>query len=109
MPSSMDRIDASVARSASVSSMRNTNVPPLPRACSQLYSAVRTEPTWSHPDGAGAKRTRGADTGTSEGQGTPDDATEGATRSPGRVRCATASRCVAVLPRPRLGDDRVTL
>src|SRR5664280_3196473 len=45
-------------RSASVSSMRSTNVPPDWRATSQLNSAVRALPTWKYPVGDGAKRTR---------------------------------------------------
>ena len=50
--------DSSVERSASVSSMRRTNVPSWPRASSQLKSAVRALPTCSWPVGLGAKRTR---------------------------------------------------
>src|SRR5262245_30695297 len=46
-----------VERSLSVSSIRSTNVPPDPRARSQLYSAVRAPPTCSSPVGDGAKRT----------------------------------------------------
>jgi hypothetical protein len=37
--------DTSVDRSASVSSMRRMNVPPCPRASSQLNKAVRALPT----------------------------------------------------------------
>ena len=48
--------DSFVERSASVSSMRRMNVPSLPRASSQLKSAVRALPTWSWPVGLGAKR-----------------------------------------------------
>src|SRR5664280_2261614 len=51
-------------RSASVSSMRSTNVPPDWRATSQLNSAVRALPTWKYPVGDGAKRTLGASPGT---------------------------------------------
>src|SRR5664279_2267375 len=47
-------------RSASVSSMRSTNVPPDWRATNQLNSAVRALPTWKYPVGDGAKRTLGA-------------------------------------------------
>ena len=47
-----------VERATSVSSMRRTNVPPAPRASSQLKSAVRALPTCSCPVGLGAKRTR---------------------------------------------------
>src|SRR5213592_2255457 len=50
--------DSFVDRSASVSSMRRISVPSLPRASSQLNSAVRALPTWSWPVGLGAKRTR---------------------------------------------------
>src|SRR5262245_6829251 len=50
--------DSRVDRSASVSSMRSTNVPSLPWARSQLNSAVRALPTWSCPVGLGANRTR---------------------------------------------------
>src|ERR1700712_2988513 len=38
--------------------MRNTNVPPVCRACAQLKSAVRTRPTCGVPVGDGQKRTR---------------------------------------------------
>ena len=41
------RSDSRVDRSASVSSIRSTNVPPSPRANSQLNNAVRALPTWS--------------------------------------------------------------
>ena len=47
-----------VERSRSVSSMRRMNVPPAPRASSQLKSAVRALPTCRWPVGLGAKRTR---------------------------------------------------
>ena len=50
--------DSRVDRSASVSSMRRMNVPPWPRASSQLKSAVRALPTCSWPVGLGANRTR---------------------------------------------------
>ena len=50
--------DSRVERSTSVSSMRRMNVPPVPRASSQLNSAVRALPTCSWPVGLGAKRTR---------------------------------------------------
>ena len=50
--------DSRVDRSASVSSMRRMNVPSLPRASSQLKSAVRALPTCSCPVGLGANRTR---------------------------------------------------
>src|SRR5215213_10928969 len=46
-----------VERSRSVSSIRKTNSPPLPRARSQLYSAVLAPPMCSTPVGEGAKRT----------------------------------------------------
>src|SRR4051812_17768404 len=46
-----------VERSRSVSSMRRTNWPPLPRARSQLYSAVLAPPMCSTPVGEGANRT----------------------------------------------------
>ena len=39
--------DSRVDRSTSVSSMRSTNVPPDPRASSQLNNAVLALPTWS--------------------------------------------------------------
>src|SRR4029453_17223959 len=52
MPSS----DSFVDRSASVSSMRRISVPSLPRASSQLKSAVRALPTCSWPVGLGANR-----------------------------------------------------
>ncbi len=45
-------------RAASVSSMRNTNVPPWWRANAQLNSAVRARPTCGLPVGDGAIRTR---------------------------------------------------
>ena len=45
--------DCLVDRSASVSSMRRMNVPPWPRASSQLKSAVRALPTCSWPVGLG--------------------------------------------------------
>src|SRR6266545_2921401 len=45
-----------VDRATSVSSMRRMNVPPEPRASSQLKSAVRALPTCSWPVGLGAKR-----------------------------------------------------
>ena len=41
------RSDSRVERSKSVSSMRRMNVPPWPRASSQLKSAVRALPTCS--------------------------------------------------------------
>ena len=47
-----------VFRSRSVSSLRKINVPPLARANSQLYNAVRAPPTWRYPVGDGANRTR---------------------------------------------------
>src|SRR5450756_2831945 len=47
-------------RDRSVSSTRNTKVPPWWRANAQLYSAVRTLPTCRSPLGAGANRTRTA-------------------------------------------------
>src|SRR5688500_3924504 len=50
--------DSRVDRSVSVSSIRRTNVPPDPRASSQLNNAVRALPTCSCPVGLGAKRTR---------------------------------------------------
>ena len=50
--------DSRVDRSASVSSMRSTNVPSLPCASSQLKSAVRALPTCSWPVGLGANLTR---------------------------------------------------
>src|SRR5262245_58937149 len=50
--------DSRVERSKSVSSMRRMNVPPWPRASSQLKSAVRALPTWSAPVGLGANLTR---------------------------------------------------
>ena len=50
--------DSRVERSASVSSMRSTNVPSLPCASSQLKRAVRAFPTCSWPVGLGANRTR---------------------------------------------------
>ena len=49
--------DSRVDRSASVSSMRSTNVPSLPCASSQLKSAVRALPTCSCPVGLGANLT----------------------------------------------------
>src|SRR6478672_10422176 len=48
--------DSFVERSASVSSMRRISVPSLPRASSQLKSAVRALPTCNWPVGLGAKR-----------------------------------------------------
>ncbi len=54
MPSTISVDD----RSASVSSMRRTNVPPCRRANSQLKSAVRAPPTCRYPVGDGANRTR---------------------------------------------------
>ena len=56
--SRMPSADATVERASSVSSRRSTNVPPWPRASSQLNSAVRALPTWRCPVGLGAKRTR---------------------------------------------------
>src|ERR1041384_1828045 len=50
--------DSRDERSRSVSSIRRMNVPPLPRANSQLKSAVRALPTWRWPVGLGAKRRR---------------------------------------------------
>src|SRR5690348_5489806 len=50
--------DSWVLRSRSVSSMRNTSVPPWWRANAQLKSAVRTRPTCGLPVGLGAIRTR---------------------------------------------------
>ena len=47
-----------VERSRSVSSIRSRNWPPLPRARSQLYSAVRAPPMCRAPVGEGANRTR---------------------------------------------------
>ena len=52
------RPDARVDRASSVSSRRSTNVPPWPRASSQLNSAVLALPTCRCPVGLGAKRTR---------------------------------------------------
>ena len=54
MPATMSHDD----RSASVSSMRRTKVPPCRRANSQLKSAVRAPPMWRYPVGDGANRTR---------------------------------------------------
>ena len=54
------RSDSSLSRAASVSSMRNTRVPPVCRAHAQLNSAVRTRPTCGVPVGDGQKRTRTA-------------------------------------------------
>src|ERR671916_967779 len=50
--------DSSVERARSVSSIRNTNVPPVLRAKSQLKRAVLTPPTCNSPVGLGAYRTR---------------------------------------------------
>src|SRR5262245_21063704 len=50
--------DSSESRAASVSSMRNTNIPPTCRAYAQLNNAVRTSPTCGFPVGDGLKRTR---------------------------------------------------
>src|SRR3954454_15701068 len=50
--------DALVLRSLSVSSIRNTKVPPWWRANAQLNRAVRTRPTCGEPVGLGAIRTR---------------------------------------------------
>src|SRR5258705_7640808 len=47
-----------VERAKSVSSILRTNVPPAPRAMSQLKSAVRALPTWSCPVGLGANLRR---------------------------------------------------
>ena len=43
-----------VDRARSVSSIRSRNLPPRPRANSQLKSAVRAPPMWSAPVGEGA-------------------------------------------------------
>jgi len=52
-----------VLRSASVSSMRRTSVPPLCRAKSQLKMKVRAPPICRNPLGDGAKRTRVMESG----------------------------------------------
>ncbi len=54
----MSASDSGVERSASVSSMRRMNVPPVPRASSQLKRAVRTFPMCNCPVGLGANLTR---------------------------------------------------
>src|SRR4051812_37675754 len=54
------------ARSGSVSSTRQTNVPPSWRAKSQLKIAVRMFPRWRSPDGAPAYLTRGGTNGVRE-------------------------------------------
>src|SRR6266508_5395095 len=57
---------SAVTLDRSVSSIRNTKVPPWCRANAQSYSAVRMLPTCRSPLGEGAKRTR---TGRSGGLG----------------------------------------
>src|SRR5436853_3153141 len=47
---------SSVERARSVSSMRSRNLPPRPRAYSQLNRAVRAPPICRKPVGEGAKR-----------------------------------------------------
>src|SRR3954449_158827 len=55
-PSRIASIAALVERSRSVSSIRNSILPPRPRAYNQLNSAVRAPPIWRNPVGEGAKR-----------------------------------------------------
>jgi hypothetical protein len=55
----MDRIDSSVLRPASVSSMRRIIVPLWRRAYNQLKMKVRALPMCKKPVGEGAKRTLG--------------------------------------------------
>src|SRR4051794_41508849 len=58
MTSSSVSYDSCESRAASVSSIRNTKVPPLWRANAQLNNAVRARPTCGEPVGDGQKRTR---------------------------------------------------
>ena len=57
-PSSTWLNDSSESRAASVSSIRNTSLPPVWCAYAQLNRAVRTIPTCGVPVGEGQKRTR---------------------------------------------------
>src|SRR5439155_15993447 len=57
-PSMIERVDSSVERCRSVSSMRSRNLPPTLRANNQLNSAERAAPMCRYPVGDGAKRTR---------------------------------------------------
>src|ERR671911_1207091 len=59
--SSMETYDSSESRATSVSSIRNTNVPPKCRANAQLNNVVRMRPTCGLPVGEGEKRTRTSD------------------------------------------------
>src|ERR1700682_4769891 len=54
----IERVDSSVERCRSVSSIRSRNLPPTLRAYSQLKSAERAAPMCKYPVGDGAKRTR---------------------------------------------------
>src|SRR3954447_19603392 len=57
--SMIPRVHSGRFRASSVSSMRNTNLPPNRLAKAQLYNAVRAPPTWKKPVGDGANRNRG--------------------------------------------------
>ena len=71
--------------------MRRTNVPPWPRASSQLNSAVRALPTCRWPVGLGAKRTRMAS-------------------STARPATSTATACAAIAsPRPTASTPSLVL
>ena len=56
--SSISSTEPLTSRPWSVSSILTMNVPPRPRANSQLYIAVRIMPTWGLPVGLGANLTR---------------------------------------------------
>ena len=63
MTSTSSWYDSSLSRDVSVSSMRNTNLPPLWRANAQLNSAVRAMPTCGLPVG---RRAEPSDDGASD-------------------------------------------
>ena len=53
----MDRVDERLARALGIGIVdAQQELPPLARANSALWSAVRILPTWSRPVGDGAKR-----------------------------------------------------